>query len=126
MKVQVKLTPTTIVEAEGKNPVEVFQELATLSEVFGESKCGRCGGTDLKYVVRNVQDGKKTYSYFELRCLNKDCRAKLSFGQTDDGIIYPKRYKTEDKEAVLDENGKRVVLGKWGWTIYNRETGKEE
>ena len=61
MKVQVKLTPTTIVEAEGKNPLEVFQELAMLSEVFGEGTCGRCSGTDLRYVIRKVQDGKKQY-----------------------------------------------------------------
>lgn len=125
MRVEVKISPSTIIVAEADSQLELFQQLASLTEVFGEAKCNKCGGT-YKYRVRTVQDGKKEYVYPELVCNNRDCRAKLAFGQTNDGALFPKRFQQEDGEHVLDENGRKVVKGAWGWASYNRETGKEE
>lgn len=110
--------------ADGENPLEIFQKLATLQEVFCESKCGKCGCEDLSYRVRNVQDGKKTYTYPEMSC--SKCWAKLSFGQSDDGALFPVRYQRKDKEYLKDKDGKNIPKGANGWVKYNKETGKEE
>lgn len=87
------------VEIEGANVKELFREIATLSEVFNEEKCGVCGGTDIVPKTRDVEKSKKTYEYFEISCNNPKCRARLSFGQKQDGFgIFPIR--------KLDANGK--------------------
>ena len=125
MKAQIRVG-NNYVTGEGDTPLEVFKQVAALTEVFGETECRKCHGTDLQYVVRNATDGKKQYIYPEVRCNNLDCRAKLSFGQSEDGVIYPKRYKMEGKEVVVDKNGKKEVLGSWGWRRYNKDTGEEE
>ena len=98
IKVNDKLTLK--ISAEGQK--ELFKDLATVQEIFGENSCGMCGSTDIKYVVRTV-DGN---DYFELRC-NK-CGAILSFGQhKKGGTIFPKR---------KDSNGK--WLENRGWHKY--------
>ncbi len=44
MKVQRKVSPTTILEAEGQTVAEVFEALASLEEIFhGYEVCGDCG-----------------------------------------------------------------------------------
>lgn len=125
MQVQIKISPTTIVTAEADNQLELFRQLASLTEVFGEDKCKKCG-SPYRYQVRTVTDGKKEYTYPELVCTNRECRAKLSYGQSEGGIIYPKRFKQKDGEYVMNEDGRKVVKGNWGWAIYNKETGEEE
>lgn len=126
MKVEIKVTPNTIVTAEGDTHLDIFKQLSSLFEIFGEEKCLKCGGT-YKYRVRTVTDGKKTYEYPELVCTNRECRAKLQFGQSEGGSLFPKRFKQiEGGEYVLDENGRKVVKGNWGWTRFNKETNTEE
>lgn len=91
---------------------EIFRRLASFQEIFGESKCGKCGKADLRYVVRTVDDN----DYYEMRCQNLGCLAKLAFGASKDGkSLFPKR-----KDA--DGN---YIKGN-GWGIYNKETGKVE
>lgn len=121
MKAEFKVGNLTLV-AEGTTPESIFRELATLQAVFEDASCRKCNKTNLQYVVRKVEDDE----FFELRC--KDCGAKLTFGVSKaDKQLYPKRYMTDSKgKAVKDENDKPIVRGKWGWTNYNRETGKEE
>ena len=88
IKVNDKLTLK--ISAEGQK--ELFKDLSTVQEIFGENNCGMCGSTDIKYVVRTV-DGN---DYFELRC-NK-CGAILSFGQhKKGGTIFPKRKDADGK-----------------------------
>ena len=88
IKVNDKLTLK--ISAEGQK--ELFKDLSTVQEIFGENSCGMCGSTDIKYVVRTV-DGN---DYFELRC-NK-CGAILSFGQhKKGGTIFPKRKDADCK-----------------------------
>lgn len=125
MKVQVKVSGDTYITAEADSQNDLFKQLASLTEVFGEPACGKCGG-DYTYNVRVVGEGKKQFTYNELRCSNKECRAKLAFGQSEDGVLFPKRYKQKDGEYVLDENGRRVVKGTWGWAIYNKDSGEED
>lgn len=125
LKVETKVNSKTTVVAEGETPLDVFTTLATLQELFGEEKCGKCGCENLTYRVRTVGEGKKTYTYPELVCQNWECRAKLSYGQMENGGLFPVRYVREDGENVKVD-GKNVVKGSWGWVKFNRDTGKEE
>lgn len=92
---------------EGDSVEDVFRQIAKASEIFGAAdKCGACGKGNVRFVVRDVADGKKSYEFFELWCL--DCRARLSFGKLSDGSgLFPKR-KNED--GSWKDNG--------GWEVY--------
>lgn len=73
-------------EVEGSGQKELFKELATIQEIFGEEKCAACNKTNIRFVVRNVDSN----DYYELRC--NDCGAVLSFGQhKKGGTLFPKR-----------------------------------
>jgi hypothetical protein len=98
------------VELEGDTQKDIFSQLAKFQEVFGESSCGKCGSTNLKFVVRAIDDNE----YFEIRCM--DCGAKLAFGvHKKGGGLFPKK---------KDEQGN--WLPNKGWTTYNKATGKNE
>jgi hypothetical protein len=102
-------TGTFSVELDGDTQRDVFGNLAKFQEVF-ESSCGKCGSTNLKYVVRTVDDNE----YYEIRCL--DCGARLAFGcHKKGGGLFPVR---KDKE------------GKWlpnrGWVKWNPNENKAE
>ena len=136
MQVEYKVNDRAVVVANGENPLEVFKNLATLQEVFGEEKCGKCGGTNFTFRIRKAQDGKKEYEYPEIVChsyliedmnyTNKKCYAKLTFGQSDDGILFPIRFKREGKEYVKDKDGKNIPKGDNGWVRYNFDKKCEE
>ena len=86
MKVLYKASDKLTFELEGSGQKEIFKELAIIQEIFSEEKCGLCGSTSFKFIVRNV-DGN---DYFELRC--SDCGAILSFGQhKKGGTLFPRR-----------------------------------
>lgn len=125
MKVQVRVSPTTYITAEADNQLDLFKQLADLTEVFGEESCNKCN-SPYKYRVRVVGEGKKQFTYCEAVCTNKDCRAKLAFGQSEGGALFPKRYVQKDGEHVLTEDGRKVVKGNWGWAAYNKDSGEEE
>lgn len=73
-------------EVEGSGQKELFKELATIQEIFGEEKCGSCNKNNIRFVVRNVESN----DYYELRC--SDCGAVLAFGQhKKGGTLFPKR-----------------------------------
>jgi len=103
---------TITLEAEGTTHKEVFKELSDLQEVFDHKNCGKCDGDNLRFIVRNVEDN----DFFELHCANRNCRARLSFGQhKKGGSLFPKRKDAEG--GWLNNNG---------WLVYNKATGKEE
>lgn len=112
MKVRVRASKNVTVEAEGNDHKELFSQLAQLQEVFGEEKCGKCGGENLAFVVREVEGNH----FYELHCRNPNCRAKLPFGAHKKGdTLFPKR---------KDEDGN--WRGQSGWVRYNKEKGVEE
>lgn len=94
------------IEAEGKSHRDVFEQLASLQEVFGERACGCCGKTDLVFRVREVDDNK----FYELCCTDwPDCGAKLAFGCHKKGdSLFPKR---KDDAGKWDSKNK-------GWVKY--------
>lgn len=89
-------TPLLTFEITAPNQVEMFKALAETMEVFAETKCGLCGGTSLRYVVRQNDDNE----FPELHCLNQSCRARLSFGlNKKGGGMFPIRKLTKDGVA---------------------------
>ena len=103
MKVKYKVGDRLEFELEASGQKELFKELSSIQEIFGEESCGLCKSTNLKFVVRNV-DGN---DYFELRC--DDCGAILAFGQhKKGGTLFPRRKDDENK-----------WLPNRGWHKYN-------
>tara|TARA_B100000085_G_C18456555_1_gene477107 strand:+ start:298 stop:633 length:336 start_codon:yes stop_codon:yes gene_type:complete len=97
-------------EFEADTHRELFTQISKFQEVFEESKCGKCGSENLKFVVRTVDDNE----YFELRCA--DCGAKLAFGSMKKGGgLFPKR---------KDADGNWLPDG--GWTKWNPKTKTAE
>jgi|688.fasta_scaffold1589577_1 hypothetical protein len=94
MKVQYTVSNKLQFEIEGEGQKEIFKGLASVQEIFGEEKCGVCGNTNYRFVVRNVDDN----DYYELRCNNNDCGATLAFGQhKKGGTLFPRRKDDEGK-----------------------------
>ena len=86
MKASYKVSDTLQFEVEGEGQKEIFKELSSIQEIFGESECGMCKNTNLRFAVRTVEDN----DYYEIRCT--DCAATLSFGQhKKGGTLFPKR-----------------------------------
>ena len=97
------------INAEGQKGL--FEELADIQGIFSEEPCGKCQGTELKYVVRENSDNK----FYEVRCTK--CGAKLKFGQHkgNQTTLFPKR-KNEANEWMVNS----------GWTKWNKDTQQEE
>lgn len=90
MKLTYRANDRLSFEIEGEGQKEVFKGLATVQEIFAEDKCGSCGCTAIRFVVRNVEDN----DYYEMRC--NDCGAVLSYGQhKKGGTLFPKRKDDE-------------------------------
>lgn len=110
MKVQYKTGDGRLsVELEGESQKDLFEQLCRFQEVFEEPGCGKCHSTDVRYVVRNVDDNL----YYEKRC-NK-CGARLSFGvHKKGGGLFPKR---REGDNWLPDNG---------WVKWNPKTEQNE
>lgn len=92
MKLNYRVSDRLSFELEGEGQKEIFKELASIQEIFGEEACGLCKSHNLRYVVRNV-DGN---DYYELRCA--DCGAILAFGQhKKGGTLFPRRKDDDGK-----------------------------
>jgi len=107
MKTRLQLNERLSFEIEGTNQKEIFEQLAALQEIFGVAKCGKCGCTDLSFVVRENEGNK----YYELHC--DKCRARLAFGSHKTGdTLFPKK---KDGDSYLPDNG---------WTKWDKEQQK--
>ena len=121
MQVQVAVSQNVSIMAQGESQADVFEQVAAMQEVVGPGECGKCKGTDLRFVVREV-DGNK---FFELRCLNPKCRAILSYGQNKGdkkGSLFP-HIKENSKTSIMGlEPGTYLPDG--GWLRYDPKTEK--
>lgn len=87
MKITRKVSPSTIVEAEGDTVADVFDALARLESVFsGHETCGLCGETGVRYETQEDREGNK---YRKAVCVH--CGAEFRFGlkRGDGGIVFP-------------------------------------
>lgn len=97
------------VVVEGDNQKDLFEQAAQVDEVFGNDTCGKCNKSNVKFTVRVSQDAKgKSFKYYEIHC--RDCFAKKTFGQKDDGTLFPHR-KDEKGEYLPDD----------GWVRWDKE-----
>lgn len=126
LRVERQINPHTTVVAEGETPKDLFQQIVSLQEVFGEDTCGKCQKNNLRYKIRRATDakGKKEYFYHEIQC--RDCYAKLSVSEAEGGVLFPVRWERKDGEYVKDKDGRNVPRGTYGWVLFNKETGEEE
>lgn len=98
MKVVYKASDKLSFELEGSGQKEVFKELALIEEIFAEGTCGQCNKSNIRHLVRNVDDN----NYYELRCT--DCGSVLAFGQhKKGGTLFPKR--KDDNGNYLPNRG---------------------
>ncbi len=107
------------IEIESADTKELFRQMSAAHEVFGDHKCGACGEDRIVPRVRKVSKNKKEYEYFEMQCNNPKCRAKLAFGQYQDGSgLFPIRKL--DKDGQPDrETGTYGPHN--GWSRYRGE-----
>jgi hypothetical protein len=119
MRATVRVTPVLSLDVEGETAKGLFKGIAEAQATFEDSACGACNGTDIRYVVRQVDSNE----FYEVHCQNFKCRAKLSYGHNKDGkTMYPKRYEVDNKgKAKKTADGKTVYLPNKGWTIYKPE-----
>lgn len=101
-------------EIEADTQVELFQEIASLQEVFDtESTCGICD-SQVRFLHRQSTKGTKTYHFHELVCTNPSCRARFEFGQAmEGGALFPKR---KDNDGNWKPNR--------GWERYSASSQK--
>lgn len=100
MKVQRKVTPTTIVEVEGQTVMEVFEALAAAEQVFSSHEtCGLCKSTGVRYECQQDRQGNK---YHKAVCVS--CRAEFRFGvkKSPAGVLFP---QLKDKDGNWKPNG---------------------
>lgn len=115
MKATVTVSSGLVVnDVEAENTKALFEKIASIYEVFGDTKCGHCKSQNVFPMVRKVEDN----NFYEMTC--GDCHYKLSYGHAKDGSgMYPKRYVTDAKgKAKKDKNGKTEYLPDNGWRLY--------
>lgn len=122
MKVQIKPNKSTIVELDGETQKDLFEQMASAYEVFGERCCGLCGCEDIVpfWRVSTKQVGKKTeeYEYPEWHCRNPKCRARLTLSfNLEGGTMFPNRKLLPDGQPATGEKREQGQHGPHnGWT----------
>lgn len=100
MKATFKVKDGLLFEVEGKEQRDIFENLASLQEVFGETQCGLCGEKNIRFVVRTVEDN----NFFEYQCTK--CGGKLALSQNKKGgTLYPVRKLKNGLPAKVDDEG---------------------
>lgn len=124
MRVSFRASKLCTVTGEGATQKEAFEDLAANMEPFTINCCGVCKNDNIIPVVRKV--GK--FTYYEMRCKDYKCKARLSYGQsTENGALYPRKKYHENHPSV--KSGKAEV-GTWipneGWEQYVPEEHAED
>lgn len=108
MKATLQVNSKLVVELNVENQQDLFESIYRTQEIFSIDKCGKCGSTDIKYIVRTIDDNK----FFELQC--PKCKAKLTFGCAKrGGGLFP--HKKDQNNNWLPNNG---------WTVYTPSESK--
>jgi hypothetical protein len=112
MKVNFKPIPDgpLTFELEAADDTSLFEQLAHVQSLFGDTCCGKCKGTNLQFRVRKA--GKNAeFTYYERVC--QDCGAKLDYGQNRQGrSMYTKRTIQDNGRNVYDKEHQ-------GWYVWD-------
>lgn len=110
-----------LIQVEGETQADLFEQMAQAYEVFGETCCGLCGTTNIRPVLRVVDK----YRFYEYQCEEQGCRAKLTFGQSQDvkGALFPKRKLLDNGKPDLKEGHYGEHRG---WTRYRGDNQQDE
>lgn len=120
------LKGTVNVVVEGDTQQELFEELASAQEIFQHDCCGVCKGSNIKFVVREVDKNK----FYELHCetvvSGKTCRARLPFGciNSKDGKLFPKKRWSTLSDTEKEKRGPEPESGylpNEGWFRWKKE-----
>jgi hypothetical protein len=66
-------------EFEATDPKDLFLQ-RSIVEMHDEEACGMCGCKNIRCEVRRSGE----YTFYEMRCQNRECGARLEFGQNKD------------------------------------------
>ena len=122
MKASVKVSPSIIIEVEGAKQKDLFKNISSAQEVFGEKFCGLCGSDDIFLAWRQAAKvtGRKseTFDFPEMKC--RKCFAKLAFGTINDdsGTLFPQRKLSKEGQPLTKEqrdNGEGEYGEHNGW-----------
>lgn len=103
-------------QVEGKEQRDIFEQIASIQEVFDENTCGLCKKNNLRFIVRNVDDN----NFYEYHCT--DCGARLSLSQNKKGgTLYPVRKLKGNKPATVNDEGPFDFKTK-GWYKWERKS----
>jgi hypothetical protein len=119
MKALFKVSPVMQFEIESDKQVDLFEDLASVQEVFGvvgNEECYLCKSKELKFTVRQNKDEDK---FYEVVCLK--CRGKLAFGcNKKGGTLYPVRKLKNGLPAKVEDTEPFDWTTK-GWHKYDKE-----
>ena len=104
------------IEVDAGSTMEAMEALSEYLEVFSQARCLVCNEENVVPVHRKAEsrDGKK-YDFYEMKCLK--CGAKLEFGQSMEGKLFPRR-KNKD-------NSYRENMGWFQWEGTQAESQAE-
>lgn len=121
MKAHVKTKHATF-EVEGATAKELFTQIAKVQEVFSESQCGMCKGTEIRLAHRTNKQGDE---FFEYVCLNRNCRAYLPMSpiKARPGELFPNRKTLPNGKPADRRKNEGDFTPADGWT---RWRGKDE
>lgn len=122
------------IKSEVRDVEEIFKTLGPLQELFNAARCGKCGGTKIRFIHRKADK----YDVYEFLCENqltddhgrkKNCSAKLSLGKNELGNLFPRRYEQEKGEdgrwqPKLTADGQKTWLPDGGWVRWDRQAKK--
>lgn len=134
MEVYYKPNNDITIKAEVRGVEEMFQALGPLQELFNAARCGKCGGTKIRFIHRKADK----FDVYELLCESeltddhgrkRSCHAKLSLGQNEFGNLFPRRYEQEKGEdgkwrPKVDADGNKIWLPDSGWVRWDKKAGK--
>lgn len=115
MEAQLRTENGLVIKVEGDNQKELFEEIASAVEVFGEGSCGLCNSTKIKPVVREVEKNV----FYEYVCQACNARLNLSVRNDKTNRLFPKRKLMPDgRPESLAKNEKGNYGPHRGWTKY--------
>ncbi len=101
---------------------DIVEQLAAVQDVFeAETICGCCQTAAIRFQFREVD----SYKFYELVCLNPECRARFTFGQArKGGGLFPKR-KDEDGKWLPNRGWSKYVKPSAGQATGRHDHGDE-